>query len=100
MSDHNHPEPETEDERFSGLPAAVVDRAKEAKCSRCKIQVVESPAIRGTVMVSYYVPALGQRRRGVLCGACGIAFREFLMPELLDNPAYQQVAARLRQEWV
>lgn len=93
--DHNHPEPETDDPRFSGLPADVVETAKKAKCSRCKAVVVEESSVTGTVMVSYYVPALGVRQRGILCGKCGLAFREWLYPELADSPEFQAVKTEL-----
>lgn len=93
--DHNHPEPETDDPRFSGLPADVVERAKQAKCTRCGETVVESKGMQGTVMVNYYVPALGVRQRGILCGLCGLLFREFLVPAILDDPRYQEAKAEL-----
>jgi hypothetical protein len=91
--DHNHPEPLTDDPRFSGLPASVVETAKKARCTRCGIQVVESKGMTGTVMINLYVPALGARERLMLCGACGLAAREFLHPELVDNPVFQAVKA-------
>lgn len=86
----------TNDPRFSGLPASVVENAKQAKCSRCKETVVESKAMTGTVMVNYYVPAVGVRQRTILCGLCGLLLRELLHPELADNPTYQAVKAELR----
>lgn len=89
------PEPETDDPRFSGLPASVVETAKKARCTRCGIQVVESKGMTGTVMINLYVPALGARERLMLCGACGLAAREFLHPELVDNPVFQAVKAEL-----
>lgn len=97
--DHNHPEPETDDPRFSGLPASVVETAKLANCSRCKDQIVTSSAMTGTVMVSYYVPALSVRQRTILCGKCGLLLRELLHPELTENPTYQAVVAQLRSTW-
>jgi hypothetical protein len=98
--DHNHPEPETDDPRFSGLPASVVENAKKAKCSRCKETVVESKAMTGTVMVNYYVPAVGVRQRTILCGLCGLLLRELLHPELADNPMYQAAKAELRARFM
>lgn len=97
--DHNHPEPLTDDPRFSGLAASTVDNAKKANCSRCKVQIVTAPGMTGTVMVNYYVPALSVRQRTILCGACGLLLRELLHPELLDNPVYQAVVAKLRSTW-
>lgn len=85
----------TDDPRFEGMPAEVVDNAKKAKCARCEEVVVEAASMRGTVMVNYYVPALGKRDRVILCGMCGLAFREFIYPYLLDNPQYQAAKAAL-----
>lgn len=93
--DHNHPEPETDDPRFSGLPADVVETAKKAKCTRCGDQVVESKALTGTVFLNLYVPALGARERLFLCGVCGLAAREWLHPELQGNPMFQAVKTEL-----
>lgn len=93
--DHNHPKPEPADSRFAGLPDDVIENAKKAICSRCKVQVVESKALLGTVFLQLYVPALGVRKRLFLCGACGIAAREFLHPEIADDPAFQMVKAEL-----
>lgn len=97
--DHNHPEPATDDPRFSGLPASVVETAKKALCSRCKVQIVESEGKTGTVMVNYYVPALGVRQRTILCGKCGLLLRELLHPEVLDSPIYRAVVDDLRSNW-
>lgn len=97
--DHNHPEPLTDDPRFSGLPASVVERAKRASCSRCKEAVVESAGMRGTVMINYYVPALGVRQRTILCGPCGLLLRELLHPELLDSPQYRAAKTLLQENW-
>lgn len=97
--DHNHPEPLTDDPRFSGLPASVVDNAKQAHCSRCKEQIVTSGAATGTVMVNYYIPALSVWRRAILCGRCGLLLRELLHPELLDDPTYLAASEMLRSSW-
>lgn len=97
--DHNHPEPLTDDPRFAGLPASTVENAKQAKCSRCKEVVVEAPGMRGTVMVNYYVPALGVRQRVILCGPCGLLLRELLHPEILDSPQYLAASEMLRSSW-
>lgn len=89
----------TGDPRFEGLPDAVVEGAKSAYCSRCKIQIVEDPGMAGTVFVNYYVPAVGVRQRMFLCGNCGLAFREFLVPGLADDPLFQAVKAELQARW-
>lgn len=98
MPEHE-PIPLTDDPRFSGLPASTVERAKSAHCSRCAAVVVDEPSIAGTLMLQYYVPALGVRQRAILCGACGLAFREFLLPSLAEDQTYQAVVAELRSRW-
>ena len=97
MSDPSNPE--TDDPRFSGLPASVVERAKKAACSRCGEQIIESKGLTGTVFLNLYVPAIGTRERLFLCGPCGLAAREFLHPALLDNPVYRAVVAELRSRF-
>lgn len=87
------------DPLFEGMTDQEVDVAKSAECSRCQVKIVGSPSMVGTVMVSYYLPALSVRRRGMLCGACGIAFREFLAPGLADDAVFQTVKSALLAEW-
>lgn len=82
------------------LPDEVIENASKAHCARCKVQIIAQPSVTGTVMVNYYVPALGVKDRGFLCGMCGLAFREFLMPELLDRPDFQAVKAQLQARWL
>lgn len=72
-----------------------IEVAKTALCCRCGVQVVESKAVTGTVLLNLYVPALGQRERLFTCGACGLALREFLHPELADDPVFQFVKREL-----
>lgn len=92
-------EPLTDDPRFEGMPAATVESAKQAKCARCETVVVEAGSIMGTVMVNYYVPALSVRRREILCGLCGLDFREFLHPWLKGDGAFQASKALLVEEF-
>lgn len=89
MSCNKHPD----------LPPEVIAKARDVKCSRCSVVVVDSSSVEGTTMVNFYAPTSGMRRRAVLCGACGLALREFLYPGLLDIPEYQAVAAELRSRW-
>lgn len=81
------------------LPDDVMATAREAKCARCDAVVVDEPSIVGTVMLNYYVPATGLKDRVVLCGMCGLVFREFLRPEVLNNPAFQAAKAALQEKW-
>lgn len=91
--------PEATDPRFAGLPQSVVDQAAKAHCSRCGAQVIETPSMAGSVFVQYYVPVLGVRDRRFLCGACGLAFREFIDPHLTEDAVFRAVAAELRRHW-
>lgn len=97
--DHNHPEPGSGNPRLQGVPQEMIDRASGATCSRCQVRLVDSRSVRGSVSFSLYVPAVGARDRGFVCGACGLALREFLHPELLHNPVFQAVKAELQSEF-
>jgi hypothetical protein len=50
-------------------------------------------------MVSYYTPATGHRNRIILCGSCGLSFREFICPSVVGDAGFQQAAAELRGAW-
>lgn len=73
--------------------------AQQAKCARCKVTVVDEASILGAVMVNYYLPALEARWRLFLCGSCGLAFREFMHPELAEDETFQAVVGELRSRW-
>lgn len=99
--DHNHPAPEgcqpsdcCGDPSAHALPQEVIDKAREAICVRCQAVVVDEPSRAGTVMINYYVPALGVRERVVLCGACGLGFGEYL-----NDPTYLAAKAQLQAMW-
>lgn len=81
------------------VPPGLVEKAREAKCSRCKATVVDESSIAGIIMVNYYLPSIGSKVRLVLCGACGFGFREYLQPELADDPLYRALQTRLREMW-
>lgn len=87
------------DPRLEGLPDEVVANAAEAHCERCKEQIISQPSVTGTVMLNYLVPAQEVRWRGFLCGLCGIAFQEFLRPDLLTNEAFQDMKVELQGRW-
>lgn len=87
------------DPRLDGLPDEVIENASKAHCARCKEQIVAQESMTGTVFVNYYVPALGKREREFLCGMCGLAFREFMYPELLTNETFQNVKGMLQERW-
>lgn len=95
----DHPEPETDDPRFSGLSARTVDTAKTAKCSACGVTVVEDASIAGTVMFSYYFPASGAKVRGILCGVHGLALRKLLHPQIVGMAAYEETKRQLMEAW-
>ena len=88
------------DPRLDDLPDEVVENASKAYCARCKEQIVAQESMTGTVFVNYYVPALGKRHREFLCGMCGLAFREFIHPELEQNETFQNAKAMLQGRWV
>lgn len=89
----------SDDPRFSGLPESVVSTAKSAGCQRCREPIVDGTSLEGTVFVSFEAVATGAHSRLILCGPCGIAFREFIIPALVDSPGFQAVKAKLLARW-
>lgn len=81
------------------LSVEEIEEAEKACCTRCKEQIASSRSVIGTLMFNYYLPALGARTRGIMCGACGLAFREFVCPDIASDPVYRVVAAELRSRW-
>jgi hypothetical protein len=100
--DHNHPEPDCcgDPSAHEPLEPEVIETAKKANCSRCKIQIVGSPGLAGTVLYSLLVPLVGGRERGFLCGGCGLALKEFLHPELADDAMFQAVKLELQSRFL
>lgn len=86
---HDHSEPTPEQEAA----------AREVQCVRCGEFVIGAPSQEGTVMIQVYVPTSGFRTRTQFCGACGLLFREFLSPTLLDDPQYQAIKRELQSRW-
>lgn len=84
---------------IEGLPDELIAQAAEAHCVRCKDQIVSSPSMLGATMVNSYSPATGARARSILCGACGLAFREFLQPELATDEFFQSIKTELHMRW-
>lgn len=85
--------------RFDGMPKRIMEAAEQVDCARCKVKIADDPSLAGTVLVNYYVPVTGAKVRTALCGACGLSFREFMHPEVLDAPGYAEAATRLRAGW-
>jgi ribosomal protein L37E len=81
------------------MPPELAAKAQQANCTRCGVQIVRAKSMLGTIMVSYYVPALGIRQRGFLCGACGFGFREYLMPQLQEDATYTTIKDMLQAKW-
>lgn len=77
----------------------VLATAREAKCERCGIPVVDAPSATGTVLLNYYVPALGTKDRVFLCGEHGLEFREFLYPHVKEDPEYVNAKALLQEHF-
>ena len=84
---------------LEGLPDEVIANASEAHCVRCKEQIIAQVSMTGTIMLNYYVPATGTKSRAFLCGLCGLAFQEFLHPDLLTNEAFQDMKVELQGRW-
>jgi hypothetical protein len=81
------------------IPDETMETARKALCSVCKKPVVDAPGMSGIVMVNTYVPAINSRERVILCGAHGLALREFLHPDILKDPVYLAVKKELTFRW-
>lgn len=69
-------------------------------CERCRAALDEGlKSLVGSVLINWYAPATGVKRRSALCGNCALLFREFLAPALLDDPEYLDAANKLRSAW-
>lgn len=86
-------------EELTEIPQKVVDEARKATCARCQTVCVDEASMLATTLVSYYVPSTDVRRRLFLCGMCSLGFREYLAPELIDDPDFQDSKRRLMQLW-
>lgn len=82
---------------MSELFDELVAVAREAKCVRCDVPVIEAPGTQGIVMMNYFVPGVGKRERLFFCGPHGLEFREFLYPEILQDPVYAGAKSALQE---
>jgi len=81
------------------MKARAREAAKKARCTRCRKVVLESPSAAGTVTGYYRIPALGETMPITLCGEHGIELQEFLLPELVDDPAFQGIKNTIKELW-
>lgn len=79
--------------------ADLDEAALSTKCARCQVVIAEESSVAGTTMVSFYTPATGNRQRMFLCGLCGLAFKEFMIPQLADDESFQQAKTALQAAW-
>lgn len=74
--------------------------AKNAKCSRCGVVIMSSPASLGLTTGTVRTSALGTTVGFQLCGGCGLAVREAIWPALLVDPKYLALREELLGLWV
>lgn len=83
------------------LDAKAEAAARDAKCQRCKVVILEDPSKSGVVFGRLMVPMLGVSHTYQLCGRCGLLLRELIYPELDYDEKYQQIKSALVEEfWV
>lgn len=90
--------PEFNDLHFHSHPVDEID-VETVKCTRCKVLLIESKSVMGSMAVSTLVPTTGSTRQAVLCGACSISFMEFILPALNTDPTFQAYKSALMAAW-
>lgn len=73
--------------------------AADLKCGRCGAVILDSLSAVGAVTGQYRAVAIGVVIPFTLCGMCGLRLREFLCPEVTDDPQYQALRDSLHQAW-
>lgn len=81
------------------LEARAEELAEKAECSRCGAVIMEEPSALGVSGVSVRGLATGLVNHFTLCGMCGLAVREFLMPALATDSVFQKLKASLMMVW-
>lgn len=83
------------------LDERAEEAARNATCMRCQVVILGEASAVGMVFGRIIVPVTGIQENYQLCGKCGLALREFLTPELLQDQHYLGVKTQLLGEfWV
>lgn len=62
-------------------------------CCHCGTEIINL----GFMALVIMSPLMGTHQHAVVCSECSILLGEFLCPELIGDPAYDQVKAALRE---
>lgn len=81
------------------MDARAAEAARGARCGRCRELLLESGTAEGFLSGYYRVMALRQTVPFQLCGTCGIGLREYLNPELVTDPEFQQIKDSILEGW-
>ncbi len=83
------------------IEQAAEQAAARAQCSRCKTVIMEEGSATGAVRGTYKAIALRPEyvQQFKLCGRCGLRLREFLFPEVEQNPLYVSTRRALERLW-
>lgn len=73
--------------------------ARNAKCDRCAVKIMESPSYTGAMVGTFRVSVVGVTEGYQLCGRCGLYLREFLRPGLRHQAHFQGVKMELLERW-
>lgn len=73
--------------------------AENARCQRCEKRIMRDKSAEAMAFLRILVPGLGFKKAVQLCGRCGVDLREFLSPELADDPGFQATKQALLGEW-
>lgn len=85
------------------LKRQMAERAEElarhAKCTRCQTEILEEESAIAAIYGQFRVPVVGRVDHFKLCGMCGLLLREFLVPGVVNDAAYQEAKQELILAW-
>lgn len=73
--------------------------AAKASCDRCGRTIMETESAIGVVTGYYRAVALGTVSPFSMCGECGLELREFITPQLKEDPVYLGLKRTVQGMW-
>ena len=73
--------------------------AAEARCTRCRVTILDEGSAPGLMYGSARVPLTGRTMAFSLCGKCALQLWEFMSPVLVHSNDWQQKKTLILQGW-
>ena len=81
------------------LEAEAEAAAERARCTICDVRIMGEKSRDGVLFGRIVGPFLEQPLTFQVCGLCGLKLREFIVPDVLDDPVYVESKATLLREF-